>query len=538
MGARLSRVPPVAIVAVVAALLSALRAANKRRGGSSLTVSASGRGKVSCSSTAIPPRPSRAPPGGPAMPTQPARILHKGAPLESPAERMELEAEIWICLDFEWTCDEGEERKVHPEEGEIIEFAYAVLDAKNGTVASEGQYYCKNTKTPITDFCTNLTGISDETLKNAGTLKDALDALEHDLKAEGLKGRPTCAVAHGSADLELMLPANCKALGLEIPTALRRYVDLRTTAQHHVAKCGRVGVRASTLKQICDALKVEMIGEEHCGLDDSWMVLRSTQELLKAGAEMRSVNLDLERELFERGMLANAETIAERCLCLDGLPFFAIAIEILPWLARHIGGALPAGSALYVVLGNDGRPSGRGVMDFGSREVAAKAFKALYGGQRLITGSTEYYPFEGPKERLILVRPLRCKELSLLSLALITPSANALPMGPGLATFPANADALESLRNGGKGGGKGKSGGKGDGPKVAPAVGCTGVVKTFCGDKGYGFISYGEERDVFVHCNDCPDREPLQAGDRIRFDVMEDQRNGKMKAIHVQVIST
>lgn len=135
--------------------------------------------------------------------------------------------EIWICLDFEWTCDEGADREVHPDEGEIIEFSYVVYDAKLGKVACEGQFYCKNEKTPITSFCTNLTGISDEILANAGSLCDALDAFDAALNAENLIGRPSCAVAHGSADLELMLPGNCKHIaGREVPQVLRTYVDL------------------------------------------------------------------------------------------------------------------------------------------------------------------------------------------------------------------------------------------------------------------------------------------------------------------------
>ena len=33
------------------------------------------------------------------------------------------------------------------------------------------------------------------------------------------------------------------------------------------------GVRASSLREICESLQVEMVGTEHCGLDDSYMVL-------------------------------------------------------------------------------------------------------------------------------------------------------------------------------------------------------------------------------------------------------------------------
>eukprot|EP00971_Amphidinium_carterae_P029502 580816-Amphidinium_carterae.1 len=35
---------------------------------------------------------------------------------------------LWVCLDFEATCDEGLASKVHRDEAELIEFSYAVLD--------------------------------------------------------------------------------------------------------------------------------------------------------------------------------------------------------------------------------------------------------------------------------------------------------------------------------------------------------------------------------------------------------------------------
>merc|ERR1712232_1539190 len=133
-------------------------------------------------------------------------------------------------------------------------------------------------------------------------------------------------------------------------------------------------------------------------------VLRSTQELLKAGAEMRSVDLEFENDAFVKGTLAPAGSFQEKSLCLDGLAFFAIATEVVPWLEHHLECFLPPESSLSVVLGNDGRPTGRAVMDFGSRELAAKALQAFDGGKRIACGSTAYWPFEPPKERLVLVR--------------------------------------------------------------------------------------------------------------------------------------
>ena len=47
----------------------------------------------------------------PARPTRPAP--------RAPKPRRDVE--VFICLDFEWTCDDGEERRVHSDDVEIIE---------------------------------------------------------------------------------------------------------------------------------------------------------------------------------------------------------------------------------------------------------------------------------------------------------------------------------------------------------------------------------------------------------------------------------
>eukprot|EP00435_Cladocopium_sp_Y103_P046829 s1915_g13.t1 len=111
-----------------------------------------------------------------------------GRPPPKP-KRNSVAAEIFICLDFEWTCDDGEQRQVHSDDVEIIEFSYVIYDAKDNRLAYERQHYCKNERTPITRFCSELTGITDQTLASAGSLADALEALRQDLEDEQLRGR-------------------------------------------------------------------------------------------------------------------------------------------------------------------------------------------------------------------------------------------------------------------------------------------------------------------------------------------------------------
>ncbi|OLP88947.1 ERI1 exoribonuclease 2 [Symbiodinium microadriaticum] len=126
----------------------------------------------------------------PALPAKPSRPVPR-ARWCNPSQ-----AEIYICMDFEWTCDDGEDRQVHSDNVEIIEFSFVIYDAKAQRMVLEGQHYCKNSRTPITSFCTELTGISDATLADAGSLADALQALCRALDEEPLRGSYKTAFTH------------------------------------------------------------------------------------------------------------------------------------------------------------------------------------------------------------------------------------------------------------------------------------------------------------------------------------------------------
>lgn len=408
MGTSASSLSPLRSAGALAALVLLLRWVWRRRERAALTAGSTANGATSSSSRTVPSKPSRPPPK---------------------PKRNSVAAEIFICLDFEWTCDDGEQRQVHSDDVEIIEFSYVIYDAKDNRLAYERQHYCKNERTPITRFCSELTGITDQTLASAGSLADALEALRQDLEDEQLRGRPCCAVAHGSADLELVLPMHCKALGLEVPSVLQTYSDLRLAAQRHVFQQGRIGTRASSLKEICEALGVEMMGSEHCGLDDAWMVLLALQQLLKNRVDLQPVNFQEEMQQFLAG------SAQEPRLCIDGLPFNAVSSDVLPWLGKHLDEAVFR-LKLWIVLAADGRATGRAVIQFYTWEAAAAALKIFAGGKLIscpaIEGVRRYW------ERLVLVRPLRGDE-RLTELRQIPPQGTT---APALAPFPDRVDQL------------------------------------------------------------------------------------------------
>lgn len=326
--------------------------------------------------------------------------------------------EVWLCVDFEATCDEGDIPMVSRDQAELIEFAFAIYDAGRDTVSHLGQHYCKNVRTPLTTFCTQLTGITAEKLKDAGSLNDALSSLEAVLQSEPLVGRSICAVAHGSWDLEVLLPSNCAKLGMSVPPVLQRYVDLRATTQKHFP-----GERVSSLAEICRALAVPMEGREHCGVDDAKMVALAMQALLKRGASTTICDPGGDEAAFH--------SAADTRLCLEGLPWSVVAGEVTHWL-RDLGHTIEEDS-LQMVLSEGGRPSGRAVVHFSDHEDAARALRGFRGGKVIVSGAIS---------RLVLLRPVRDTER-------LIPTNGETKVSHSLISFPADALTLARLRSSG-----------------------------------------------------------------------------------------
>ncbi len=60
-----------------------------------------------------------------------------------------------------------------------------------------------------------------------------------------------------------------------------------------------------------------------------------------------------------------------------------------------------------------------------------------------------------------------------------------------------------------------------------------GIVKWFSEKKGYGFIEQEDGRDIFVHYSsiDMPGFKTLSEGDRVSFDVEENDRGPVAKKV-------
>ncbi|KAG0270354.1 hypothetical protein DFQ27_008369 [Actinomortierella ambigua] len=90
----------------------------------------------------------------------------------------------YLCFDVEATCEEGHSFNFP---NEVIEFPVVLLDGRTLEVIDEFHSYVKPTFRPIlSDFCTELTGIQQETIDEAPTFVEVLEHFEQWMVRHGI----------------------------------------------------------------------------------------------------------------------------------------------------------------------------------------------------------------------------------------------------------------------------------------------------------------------------------------------------------------
>ncbi|XP_077777172.1 3'-5' exoribonuclease 1 isoform X1 [Podarcis muralis] len=189
----------------------------------------------------------------------------------------------YICvIDFEATCEEG-----NPPEctHEIIEFPIVLLNTRTLEIEDTFQQYVKPEINPqLSEFCINLTGISQDLVDKADEFPKVLQHAVDWMKQKELGSKYSYSIlTDGSWDMSKFLNIQCRISRLKYPSFAKKWINIRKSYGNFY-KVPRSQIRLSTM---LEKLGMDYDGRPHSGLDDSKNIARIAIRMLQDGCELR-----------------------------------------------------------------------------------------------------------------------------------------------------------------------------------------------------------------------------------------------------------
>ena len=132
----------------------------------------------------------------------------------------------------------------------------------------------------LTEFCSQLTSITQDQVDQAPTLDEVLRIFGAWLPS--VLGTDDTSrvlpITCGEPDLSSMLPRECERKGLQVPSVLRRYCNVKKPFSGLLAK------KAGGMTAMLAKLNLPLEGRHHLGIDDARNIARIVVKLASLGA--------------------------------------------------------------------------------------------------------------------------------------------------------------------------------------------------------------------------------------------------------------
>lgn len=221
----------------------------------------------------------------------------------------------YICvIDFEATCEDGNTPNyVH----EIIEFPIVLLNTRTLEIEDTFQRYVKpEVKPQLSQFCINLTGITQDIIDQADTFPVVFQSVVDWMRQKELGTKYKYAIlTDGSWDMSKFLNMQCRVSRFKYPRFAKKWINIRKCYGNFY----KIPRNQTKLTMMLEKLGMNYIGRLHSGLDDSKNIARIAIHMLQDGCELR-VN-----ERLHAGQLMNVSS---------SLPFEGAAIPQNPQLRK------------------------------------------------------------------------------------------------------------------------------------------------------------------------------------------------------------
>jgi len=185
-----------------------------------------------------------------------------------------------IVIDLEATCWENKEYQQVA--SEIIEIGACELDIKSGDITNSRSIYVTPTNLSrdkngdtyqypiISDYCTNLTGITRSMLLKQGkSFKGAIEELQKYYAVS------RTWMSWGRYDME-MLDHQCMVENVNYPFKYGNHINLK-----NLFGLVRKDTKGIGMKKACELLDITMVGNHHSGKDDAYNTGQIARKILK-----------------------------------------------------------------------------------------------------------------------------------------------------------------------------------------------------------------------------------------------------------------
>ncbi|XP_052102016.1 3'-5' exoribonuclease 1-like isoform X2 [Mytilus californianus] len=187
--------------------------------------------------------------------------------------------EFLMVIDFEATCEENNDNYDH----EIIEFPVILVSLQSKQVVDEFHSYCKPRINPqLSEFCVQLTGITQDKVDSAEEFPKVLKRMEDWMKSHDLGAKNKFAVlTDGPWDMSRFMYHQCRQNKITYPRWGGKWINLRK-AYSNFYQC-----RRTKLNDMLENLGMTFEGHLHSGLDDSRNIARIAIRLAEDGCELK-----------------------------------------------------------------------------------------------------------------------------------------------------------------------------------------------------------------------------------------------------------
>jgi inhibitor of KinA sporulation pathway (predicted exonuclease) len=170
-----------------------------------------------------------------------------------------------LVVDIEATCWKGDPPP--GQQNEIIEIGVCLLDAHSGNLSDKRSILVRPECSIISDFCTELTTLTQKQVDSGMTFADACHLLEQDYDS-----RNRLWGSWGAYDRQIFAE-QCKQFKIRYPFSKKHLNIKRMFADKYQQRVG--------MARALELAELEFLGTHHRGADDAWNIARILQHLVQ-----------------------------------------------------------------------------------------------------------------------------------------------------------------------------------------------------------------------------------------------------------------